>query len=72
MQGKWRAFRTLHKLKQEIIKVDLDDLLASTDRSTFVARLTNEEISKAVLPDTLIFSSATKKDFLQRIQSSPP
>ena len=45
---------------------------SKTDRSTFFTRLTNEEISKAVLPNTFIFSFATKKDFPQRTQSSPP
>ena len=30
------------------------------------------EISKAVLPNTFIFSFAIRKDFLQRIQRSPP
>ena len=43
-----------------------------TDRSTFVARLTDGEISKAVLPNTFIFPFATKTDFLQRIRSSSP
>ena len=38
----------------------------------FVAFLTSEQIFKPLLPKTLIFSFATGKDYLQRIQSLPP
>ena len=43
-----------------------------TDRSTFVARIIKEDMSKALLRNTNIFSFATINFPLQRTQHSPP